>query len=52
MGQLSHAGGAAVKKLPIIGLVIGAIVALFASRKRKRHDADQETPGAGGESAS
>jgi len=31
----SNLGGAAVKKLPFIGLVLGAIAAFFALRRRK-----------------
>ena len=28
-------GGAVVKKIPIIGLLIGAVIALFAMKKKK-----------------
>jgi hypothetical protein len=32
-----------LKKLPIIGLLIGAVAALFALRKKKGHDQTEDS---------
>jgi hypothetical protein len=36
-------GGAVVKKLPIIGLLIGAVAALFAMKKKKGDAPTEDT---------
>jgi hypothetical protein len=45
IGQSFGEGGPPVKKLPIIGLVIGAIAAFFAMRKKKSGEQPTEDSG-------
>ncbi|MND06792.1 hypothetical protein D3C83_283820 [compost metagenome] len=37
-------GGAVIKKLPIIGLIIGGIAAFLAARKKKQSAAEEPAP--------
>lgn len=44
--QRFHGGGAVVKKIPIIGLLIGAVAAIFAIKKKKGEAPTEDTPSA------
>jgi hypothetical protein len=44
---ITNAGGAAVKKLPIIGLLIGAVAALYLKMKGKKEEPEPELMGGG-----
>jgi hypothetical protein len=44
--QRFHGGGAGVKKIPIIGLLIGAVAAIFALRKKKGDAPTEDTASA------
>jgi hypothetical protein len=42
----TEGGGAALKKLPIIGLLIGAIAALFAFKRKKGEQPTEDSSSA------